>query len=154
MENEIWLRQPNESEQAFSAYKIYLLEHRSCEEVAQRLHKTPNHVRRLKAKYDWERRAAAWDKSIFEEVRGEFRRQVGERLMTQWNSCAELQAAACAALNQKNLASASVRSLNEVFATTANLQHKIIDALKLLEFEEGDADNRQLTVNIVPLDRK
>lgn len=65
----MWHRLENETDAAFSAFKIYLaLEPRSISKVAKKLSKSLSLIKRWSAKYDWRNRAIAYDNSILEET--------------------------------------------------------------------------------------
>ena len=73
-----WERLENESDAAFSAFKIYLeMKERSYPKVAEKLSKSLTLVKRWAAKFDWKNRAIAWDNSILEEVRQKAKQNLG-----------------------------------------------------------------------------
>lgn len=63
LDDEIWLRQPGESEKAYAAFKVYLElgEARTITAVGQKLGKSRSFVDGLRAKFDWKNRALAYD---------------------------------------------------------------------------------------------
>lgn len=66
-----WEQQPGESGPAFEAFSTYrdLGPGRTVSAVAEKLRKSDSLLRRWKGKWDWQRRAAAYDASIAEEAR-------------------------------------------------------------------------------------
>ena len=67
-----WERLSNESDAAFSAFKIYIeLDERSYPKVSEKLSKSLTLIKRWAKKYYWKDRAAAYDNSLLEEERKE-----------------------------------------------------------------------------------
>lgn len=66
-----WEQQPGESGPAFEAFSIYrdLGNGRTVSAVVEKLQKSDSLLRRWKIKWEWQRRAAAWDASIAEQAR-------------------------------------------------------------------------------------
>lgn len=63
IEPELWERQPEETPRAFEAFVVYrdLGANRSHRKTAQELGKNCTTISEWSAKYDWVKRAAAWD---------------------------------------------------------------------------------------------
>lgn len=149
---EIWRQQGGEGDKAFNAFRCYL-KLGSVEKVAKELNLSAKYVQNQMARHEWRARRRAYLDSLLEQARQEMKAELTQMLKTQWRDCAELQAAAIAALRKKDLAAAGFRSLNEIYHSAAQLQLKIIEQLDL--FGGGDEDDsKQLKINIVPLDHK
>ena len=74
----VWERLNDESDAAFTAFKIYLeMEDRSLQKVSTKLSKSRQLINRWAAKFDWKNRATAWDNSILEEVRQKAKQNLG-----------------------------------------------------------------------------
>lgn len=76
--DKIWERQPNESEKAYEAFKIYLNlgDNRTAQAVADELQKSYTLIRRWKDKYSWKDRAIAYDNSLVEEARKKAKKDI------------------------------------------------------------------------------
>lgn len=146
MTEKIWERRESEGDAAWQAFLVFLHGNRNCENVAKELQKTPQHVRRLASKYDWRERAIAYDNSLLEETRQELRRQMAIDFQRRWQDFTELANLAADALRAK-IQSASPRTLCEILISSTEKQLAMTDKLKILD--EADADDQQLTINIV-----
>lgn len=74
----LWDRQKNESDKAYSAFKVYLeMENRSLQKVSEKLSKSRQLLSRWLNKFNWKERAAAYDSSVIEEVR---QRKIRQRI--------------------------------------------------------------------------
>ena len=144
--DKIWERQPEEGDKAFKAFQLYLLGDRNCERVAQEQHKTPQHIRRWAAKYNWRARCKAFDDSLIEDLRADLKRGLETTLKNQWQSCTELQELAFKSLKAKDLKAAGFRTLNEIFQGAANFQLKLIETLNLLDDDTGETQNLQINI--------
>jgi hypothetical protein len=94
-----WDRQPNETRQAYAAFRAYLntpSPERSVERVSSEIGKQASNLYRWKSKWDWEDRASAWnrlqalraqarDDRERTEIRLEELRQEQERLQRELN---------------------------------------------------------------------
>ena len=65
-DDEVWLRQPGESEKAYAAFKVYLElgEVRTITAVAQKVGKSRSFIDGLRSKFDWKKRARAYDNFV------------------------------------------------------------------------------------------
>lgn len=69
-EKKLWERLNGESEQAYSAFKIFLqMESRTISAVGKKCGKSRNLIDRWAKKYFWRERADAWDNSLLENFR-------------------------------------------------------------------------------------
>ena len=74
----VWERLNDESDAAFTAFKIYLeMEDRSLQKFSTKLSKSRQLINSWAAKFDWKNRAVAWDNSILEEVRQKAKQNLG-----------------------------------------------------------------------------
>lgn len=141
-----WYRQPDETDSAWTAFQTYLNGERNCEKVAEKLRKSPQHIRRLAGRYDWRDRARRYDNSILEETRRELRRQLATSFLNRWRDLDELAALAADELRAK-VHSATPRTLAEILEMATEKQLATVDKLKLLEVT--DSEDRQLEIRIV-----
>lgn len=75
--DEIWLRQPGESEKAYAAFKVYLemSESRTITATSQNVGKSRAFIDGLRSKYDWKNRARAYDNFVMFSVALKRRRE-------------------------------------------------------------------------------
>ena len=115
-----WARRADETDKAYSAFKTYLeMDERSVKNVAVLLRVSEQHIRRWAKKYDWNKRAIAYDSAITEQVR-EFRVDTTKASMERKNKIAQkLETKAMLALELKDPAKVSGRSISD-WLTLAN----------------------------------
>ena len=63
IDDNIWLRQPGETDKAFAAFQVYLDmgSERNISKVGQKLDKSRSQIDAWRVKYDWKNRAVAYD---------------------------------------------------------------------------------------------
>lgn len=143
----IWEQQEGEGQKLYSAFQIYL-KNRNVEMTAKTLNKSATYIRNLAAKFDWKARAAEFDKSLLEETRQELKRELAQVFKQQWLDCSELREKAIDALRQKDLKTASFKTINEIFHTASQLQLKLAEQLDLFNADSGN--DKQLEIRIIP----
>lgn len=145
-ENGIWERQQGEGDQAWQAFLAYLHGNRSCEKVAKELQKTPQHIRRLAARFDWRERARQYDNAALKAAQAELKHRLALTFTERWRQLDELANLAIDQLRTK-IQQASPRVLNEIITSSIERQLAMTDKLKILD--EADADDKNLTITIV-----
>ena len=147
MNENIWERQQDEGDAAWAGFQAYLLSSpRSIENTAKQVQKSPKTLRNWAARYDWRRRATAFDADALEEARRELRRKLSTSFLKRWKDLDELAAMAADTLRTK-IQQASPRTLAEILEMASEKQLSMVDKLKILD--ETDADDQTLTINIV-----
>ena len=139
-----WQRQENESDKAYQAFKIYLeSENRSLQKVAKSLHKDPTLIRRWSAKYDWRKRAAAYDSSILEEVRKSKIRQRQKDIELQSETGRNFVKKALEVLKNTSAQKGSFYSAVQM----AELGFKLVN--EAYDFDTAsEKENSEITINI------
>lgn len=141
-----WERQADESVRDYEYFRMYLLSTpRSLEKLAETIQKSASRIRGIAAAHDWRGRAAAYDASIMEEARQAIRHELPAVIMRQWRDSAEIAARAAAELRTRDMARASFKSLNEIYATFSLQLQKLAETLKVME----DTGDKNLTIKIV-----
>lgn len=144
----IWERQPGEGDAQWAGFQAYLqMSPRSERKCAETIRKSESTVRRWAARYDWRRRATAYDNEALADCRRELRRQLATSFLNRWKDLDELANLAADELRAK-IHSASPRTLAEIVEACTEKQLAAVDKLKLLD--EADGDDRELVINIVP----
>ena len=122
----LWERQENETDAAFSAFKVYLeLDERSYPKVAEKLSKS------------WKNRAVAWDNSLLEELRLREKQNLSKTIRRQLKDLKNFQERAAEELNQKDLSKASVKSLNEMYHAAFQSQWTLLEKIGVTNSEEN-----------------
>ena len=122
----VWERQPEESVQAYEAFKIYrdLGLKRSNQEVCQQLSKSRQLISRWKAIYHWDDRVMAYDKALEQEAH----RQAVKNLKDMTNRHIEislrLQDKALEALNVLNIKDISPKDIREFIKMATELERQ------------------------------
>lgn len=120
-----WERQEGETEKAYSAFKIYLeMPERSRGKVAKSLKKDQSLIGRWANKYDWERRAAAYDSSIFDSVRKANINSLKVSIQRKNNIASKLEEKALTALESLNLSRISGRTIVEMLTLSNQLRNE------------------------------
>ena len=141
---EIWKRQSDETDAAFTAFKTYLeLDGRNIEKLSKKLGKASSQLYRWSKQYNWTERAAAWDNAVLEDVRQDIRRSLSREMKRQWSEAIELQRLSFAALKAKDMSKASFKSLNEIYHMARQAQTEIIEKLKI------DGQDEAIRIEIV-----
>ena len=134
----LWERQENETDAAFSAFKVYLeLEERSYKKVAEKLKKSTTLIYRWASRFDWENRAVAWDNSLLEELRLREKQNLSKTIRRQLKDLKNFQERAAEELNQKDLSKASVKSLNEMYHAAFQSQWTLLEKIGVTNSEEN-----------------
>jgi len=134
----LWERLKNETDAAFSAFKVYLeLEERSYQKVAEKLRKSCTLIRRWATKFDWKNRAVAWDNSLLEELRMREKQNLSKTIRRQLKDLKNFQERAAEGLNQKDLSKASVKSLNEMYHAAFQAQWTLLEKIGVTNSEEN-----------------
>ncbi len=129
----MWHRRSDESNEAWEAFEKYLFGSRSYNRVATELKKSGTLIYRWAHKYGWKERAAAYDNELLEKVRNEARRDLSERYRRILADAIAFQEKASAALREKDLSKASVKSLTELFGMAKDTELAIYELLKMNE---------------------
>ena len=147
MEEKIWERRDDESAEQYQAFSSYLrMTPRNASKCAEMAEKSASTISRWAARYDWRRRAAAYDESLLEEVRQAIRQQLPALLLSQWQDSADIFSAAAAELKRRDMSKASFKSLNEICANFSARLERITEQLKV--FDDTD-DSDEMTIHIV-----
>ena len=147
MEEKIWERRDDESAEQYQAFSSYLrMTPRNASKCAEMAEKSASTISRWAARYDWRRRAAAYDESLLEEVRQAIRQQLPALLLSQWQDSADIFSAAATELKRRDMSKASFKSLNEICANFAARLERITEQLKI--FDNTD-DSGEMTIHIV-----
>ena len=137
-EIKIWERQKDETEKAYSAFKIYLeMEDRSIKNVAEMLRVSEQNVRRWTNKYNWSERAAAYDSSIVESTRKAKVKLIESAIKRKNNIAGKLEQKALQALENISLAKISARSIVEML-TLANVLRNEAQEIEMATEENDD----------------
>ena len=131
-----WERLENETDAAFSAFKIYLeLDERSYKKVAEKLKKSTTLIYRWADKFDWKNRVIAWDNSLLEELRKTEKQNLSKTINRQLKDLQNFQSKAAESLNQKDLSKASVKSLNEMYHAALQAHWSLLEKIGVKTFE-------------------
>ena len=139
----IWERMKNESEQAYSAFKIFLqMENRTLFAVTEKLRKSDGLIRRWAKKYFWRERADAWDNSILKEERKARIKNRTKAVTRQENLGKLLQQKAVEILQNTNTKKGSFYAATQMIEIGCKLINEAY------EFEKADSDNSTVTIKI------
>ena len=111
-----WDRQPGEGRRAYEAFCIFrdLGDSRSIQKVDEKSTKNRTLLFRWSARFNWQRRADAWDASITEAARQQAAAEYTAMLTRQKNIGHMLQNNAAKALQDKKFDKASYHALAEL----------------------------------------
>lgn len=92
-EAQAWERQPEETAKAFEAFAIYrdMGNDRSIAKVAEKLGKSEALLHRWSSKFDWVKRAAAWDDELARETTRELMRDMAKTRARQRKQALKMQ---------------------------------------------------------------
>lgn len=142
-EKKLWERLNGESEQAYSAFKIFLqMESRTISAVGKKCGKSRNLIDRWASKYFWRERADAWDKSILEEERKARIKNRAKAVTRQENLGKLLQQKAAEILQNANTKKGSFYAATQMIEIGCKLINESY------EFEKADSDDSTITINI------
>ena len=129
-----WERLENESDTAFSAFKIYLeLDERSYPKVAEKLSKSLTLIKRWAKKYDWKNRAVAWDNSLLEEVRQKTKQNLGKIIKRQLKISEMIQNRTAEEIQKKDLSKTSLKVLSEAFHSALQTQWQLFEKIGVID---------------------
>lgn len=122
----LWEKQSGESNQAFEAFCIYrdLGSKRSVSAVYTELSKSRQLISRWKQKFDWDKRAAAYDNAIENEARKEAVRSLKDMLERHIDISIQLQKKALEALARIKSEELSPRDIREFIKLAAELERQ------------------------------
>lgn len=136
----VWDRQPEESEKAYSAFKIYLeMSERSIKNVAEKLLVSVQHIRKWANKYDWKGRVAAYDSANFEGLRKSNLKLKISSMERKNSTACKLEEKALKALETINLSRISARSIVEMLTLANQLRNEAA------EIETENDDSQKVT---------
>lgn len=92
-EIQAWEKQPEETPKAFEAFVIYrdMNSDRSIAKVAEQLGKSEALLHRWSSRYDWVKRAAAWDDEVARETARELMRDMAKTRARQRKQALKMQ---------------------------------------------------------------
>lgn len=92
-EPQVWERQPEETPKAYEAFAIYrdMGSDRSLAKVGEELGKSEALMERWSAKYDWVKRAAAWDDELDRQTARELMRDMAKTRARQRKQALKMQ---------------------------------------------------------------
>ena len=135
----IWERQPDETEKAYSAFKIFLeMEDRSISKVAKYLSVSVQNVRKWSSKYDWFERAASYDSSIVEVTRKLKISAIKETIRRKTAIAGKLEEKALKALDEIKLNRISGRTIVEMLTLANQLRDEAMEVEKLLDETQNE----------------
>ena len=104
-----WEQQPGESAKAFEAFAIYrdMGVERSVRKVTQRLNKSLTLIGKWSSRYNWPKRARAYDRDLDRQAHAQAVRDVRSMTNRHIRIAMQLQAKALEALEQLNVATLS-----------------------------------------------
>lgn len=142
-EKKLWERLNGESEQAYSAFKIFLqMESRTISAVGKKCGKSRNLIDRWAKKYFWRERADAWDNSLLEEERKTRIKNRAKAVARQENLGKLLQQKAAEILQNANTKKGSFYAATQMIEIGCKLINEAY------EFEKADSDDSTITINI------
>jgi len=142
---EIWLRREDESARAFSAFEMYLaMSDRNLSKLAKNLSKTRQSLQQLAQKYEWRKRATAYDNAKFTEKYKGYLKRFDKFLENQFSTNEKLQARLMKTLTSKDMDKASWRSILDVWRSNYTEMIHFGDKLVL----NNDAEDENADVNV------
>ena len=140
----IWERQEGETEKAYSAFKMYLeMPERNLTKLAKHLSKSRQNISNWACKYDWKSRAAAYDLSIFEDVRKANVDSLKVSIKRKNAIADKLEEKALAALENLNLSRISGRTIVEMLTLSNALRN---EAAEIEKSSEPDTHITSITI--------
>lgn len=143
-----WERQPNESVQAYEAFKTYLDmgSERSVRKVEQELHKSHALIARWSSTWNWTRRVREYDNELVRSEIAEKKKEVQKMRKRQLETGALLQRMALEALSKADLDGAKPEILLRLITEGARLEKENRLESLAASIEEPNAKEQTTTL--------
>lgn len=141
-----WEKKQGESSKAYETFCMYrdLGIGRQYTKTAEALKKNVSLINRWARRYEWKKRADAWDKSVMEEARERAIKEQFEILEQQQQIGKMIYTKAAKELEQRDLADAPVRTLIDGITKAFDLRMK---AVKEIIGEEKTVADREIIIS-------